>query len=328
MAEALSQSQIDELLKRMQSGGVEEEPKEQAPTYKQYDFSSPKKFTKDQIKAMSNLYENFARVVSSYFTGILRNVCEINLAQIEEQRYYEFNNALPDNTLVGIIALQPEGPYDETSLMLELQPGFGFMLIDRLMGGSSEPVTPDRDFTEIEMALLQLIMNNVAKYIKEAWSNFFTLKTKVRSIETNGRLLQAYSPQDVVVIVTLDIGDENTRTAANICMLAENAEQIIDGFSVKYHKPTKSQDPEREQMHKELLLEYLKQSELEVEAVLDVCQMDLSDIALLQPDDVIVLNKPYNADITVNVEHAPWYTARLGEMRSKKALKVTDTIVK
>lgn len=46
---------------------------------------SPKKFTKDQLKSLNSLYENFARVASSYITSVLRDVCEIGVAQIEEQ---------------------------------------------------------------------------------------------------------------------------------------------------------------------------------------------------------------------------------------------------
>ncbi|MEG2213834.1 MAG: flagellar motor switch protein FliM, partial [Clostridiales bacterium] len=209
MAEALSQTQIDELLSRMRSGNPEELVVQPKAKIKDYDFSSPKKLTKDQLKSLNNLYENFARILSSYFTSILRSVCEVTISQIEEQRYYEFNNALPDSALVGMVSFKPLAPqYDETTLMVDLPTTFGFLLIDRLMGGSEAVYAPDREYTEIELALLHFVLENIAKYMQEAWTNFFLLKTDLRSVETNGRLLQAYSQQDVVVIVTLDIKDE------------------------------------------------------------------------------------------------------------------------
>ena len=52
MAEALSQSQIDELLNRMRSGETAHVPVEHEDKIKEYDFSSPKKFTKDQLKSL------------------------------------------------------------------------------------------------------------------------------------------------------------------------------------------------------------------------------------------------------------------------------------
>lgn len=329
MPEALSQSQIDELLNRMRSGKIEEAPDVSKQKVKEYDFSSPKKFTKDQLKSLNNLYENFSRVLSSYFTSILRSVCEVNIEQIEEQRYYEFNNALPDNTLVAMISFKPESAqYDETTLMMEFPTAFGYLLIDRLMGGSQDLYAPERDYTEIEMALLRLVLENVTQYMQEAWSNFFSLSTGLRSIETNGRLLQAFSQQDIVVIVTLNIQDEQYKGTANICMPAENLEEIINSFSVKYAHSTKQQDPEKERMKKDLVLDYLKRSDLEVEAVLDNCRMSLGDIAMLQVDDVIALNKKIDDDICVNIEGIPWYTARLGERNGKKALKLVSTTSK
>ena len=54
MPEQLSQSQIDALLKKMASGG--EDVQEEKQKIKEYDFKSPKKFTKEQLKAMDGLY--------------------------------------------------------------------------------------------------------------------------------------------------------------------------------------------------------------------------------------------------------------------------------
>lgn len=329
MAEALSQNQIDELLNKMRSGNIEDTAFDPKVKVKEYDFASPKKFTKDQLKSLNNLYENYSRILSSYFTSVLRNMCEVEIVQIEEQRYCEFNNALPDNTLVAMISFEPQSAqFDESTLIMEFSTGFGYMLIDRLMGGSGKIFAPDRTYTDIEMSLLEMVFEKVTKYMQEAWNNYFSLKTSLRSVETNGRLLQAYSQQDIVVIVTLEIKEANFVGTANICMPAENLEEIINSFSVKYAHSVKAQDPNREKMKKEIMLESLKQSELCIEAVLDHCKMNLGDIAALQVSDVIALNKKIDSDVGVNIEGIPWYTGRLGELDSKKAVKLVDSIVK
>ena len=326
MAEALSQNQIDELLNKMRSGDVQKVQIEPKQKIKEYDFSSPKKFTKDQLKSLNNLYENYSRMLSSYFTSILRSSCEVTISQIEEQRYYEFTNALPDSTLIGIFTFLPEESlYGETTMMIEFSTTFGYLLVDRLMGGSGESVALERDYTEIEHSLLNLVMEKITFYLQEAWSSFFSLKTNFLTIETNGRFVQTFAPQDVVVIITFDIEDENGGTSANICMPAENLEDLINSFSVKYNHSTKKQDALREKQKRERLLEYLKQSELNLEAHLDDCYMSMGEIAHLQPNDVIFLNKKIDEDITVSVEGIPCYRARLGELDSKMALKIVNT---
>ncbi|MEA4896421.1 MAG: flagellar motor switch protein FliM [Oscillospiraceae bacterium] len=326
MAEALSQSQIDELLNKMRTGSVEKPQRDSAQKIKEYDFSSPKKFTKDQLKSLNNLYENYSRILSSYFTSILRSACEVTISQIEEQRYYEFTNALPDSTLIGIFTFQPEeSAYGETTMMIEFSTVFGFLLIDRLMGGTAELVSLDRDYTDIELSLLDLVMNKITYYLQEAWSSFFPLQARFVTIETNGRFVQTFAPQDVVVIITFDIDDEYCKTAANICMPAENLEELISSLSVKYNHAMKKQDALKEKQKRDRVFDYLKQSEINLEAHLDDCFMSLGEIAQLQVNDVIFLNKRINEDISVSVEGIPCYKARLGEIDAKMALRIVNT---
>jgi len=325
MAEALSQSQIDELLQRMKSGApVESEPEERIKTY---NFASPKKFTKDQLKSLNNFLETFARIVSSYFTNALHSICEVNVSQLEEQRYFEFNNAIPDSTLVGIIGFEPENSsFGETTLLLEFPTSFGYMLIDRLMGGNGEPTILQRDFTEIEIALLDHVMQKVSKTMKDAWQTYFPLETDFKGIQTNGRLIQAFSPQDIVLIVSFDIKEEFYEGTANLCMPADKFEEVIGNLSQKYSQGTRQQDQDKEQKKQELLMDYLKRSDLNIEAYLDRCTMSFEEVTDLRVDDVLMLNKRIDDDIEVHIEGMPWYSARMGESNNKKAIKLVKSL--
>lgn len=323
MAETLSQSQIDELLQRMHSGEVDVDAK---PKIKEYDFKSPKKFTKEQLKALDGLHENFSRVLSSYFTSILRGVCDITVLQIEEQRYYEYNNALPDNTLIGILDFKPEDKkYDETSFVMDISTSFGYLIIDRLLGGSGKEIyTPQRDYTEIELAILNGVLEKMTEYLQDAWCNYLPVETKLQSVETNARLLQAFPPQDIVVIVALKVEMDGFEGSISICLPAENLEEVIDSFKTRYSRSGKHQTPERENEEKELILDSLKKSDLEIKAVLDEFRMSLGTIMQLQAHDVIALNKKIDSDILVTVDGVPWYRAKLGESKLKKSIKLVD----
>ncbi len=331
MPEALTQSQIDELLNRMRSGdSVEEEAatKTEKEKVKKYDFSSPKKFTKDQIKSLSNLYENFARVLSSYLTSILRTVQEVTISHIEEQQYYEFSNALPDNTFIGMIDYTTGGEEgsDSATMMMEMSSVLCFTIVERLLGGMQQVETFDRPYTEIELALLESVMERVTQYLQDTWQSYFPMSAKLQSIETNGRLLQAYAPQDIVIIISVDVKNDEGTTNANICMPAENLERLINTFNGKYAHVVKKQDPDKEKEKQEQLMELLKQSDLVLEAVLDNSQMSLGDVSQLQVNDVISLGKRIDGDIIINVEGIPWYTAKLGVVGKKKAFKIVDAI--
>ncbi len=325
MAEALSQSQIDELLQRMKSGdSVELEPEEKIKTY---NFASPKKFTKDQLKSLNNFLETFARIISSYFTNALHSITEVSVAQTEEQRYFEFANAIPDSTLVGVIGFEPENSsYGETTMLMELSTSFGYLLVDRLMGGSGEPTILQRDYTEIETALLEHVMQKISKTMKDAWQTYFPLETSFKGIQTNGRLIQAFSPQDIVLIVSFDIKEDTFEGTMNLCMPADKFEEVINNLTSKYTQGVKQQDVDKENQKKELLMDYLKKSDLNIEAYLDNCTMSFEEVTELRVDDVLVLNKHIDDNIEVRIEGMSWYAARMGESNGKKAIKLVKSL--
>lgn len=325
MPEQLSQAQIDALLKKMSSGEVAVEEKQ---TVKEYDFKSPKKFTKEQLKAMDGLHETFSRLLSSYLSGVLRIGCDVQVLQIDEERYYEYNNALPDTALIGIVGMNPEGEdYSEGTMIIDVSTTMGFYLVDRLLGGSGDDFNFTRDYTEIEMAIIRTIFKEIVGKLEDSWKNSVEVKMTLDSIETNSRLLQIFAPEDSVIIVVINIKAGKMNATMSICMPADNMEEIIDKFSMKYSKSNRRIDPAKEQMRKEVLLRGVCDTDLPIKATFDQFKMDLKDILQLQPSDIIPLNKKITDDIQVTLDGLPWFTAKLGETKKKKAIKLNKIIV-
>ena len=325
MPEQLSQSQIDALLKKMASGGGEVQEEKQK--VKEYDFKSPKKFTKEQLKAMDGLYETFSRMLASYFSGLLRTVCEINVVQIEEQRYYEYNNALPDTALVGLVEMRPEQKrYEGSTFILDMSTSVGFYLIDRVLGGPGTGFNLSRDYTDIEISILTNIMGKITQRLQETWQNNLPITANLAEIQTNARLLQVFAPEDVVLIVILNVKLGQVEGNLNICMPAEFLESVMHTFSLRYARPAKHQDRDKEEQKKRIILENVCESDMELRVIFDQFQLELQDIMQLQPDDVIPLSKRVDSDVLVTVDKIPWYTAKLGQTKKKKAIRLNDIL--
>ncbi|MEG2053434.1 MAG: flagellar motor switch protein FliM [Oscillospiraceae bacterium] len=327
MPDKLSQAQIDALLNRMNSGeAVEEEESEQKPI-KEYDFRSPKKFTKEQLRTLDSMHENFSRMLSSYLSGMLRVFSEVSVLAIEEQRYFEFNNALPDTALVGILDMKPkEDKYSEATLLMNMSTAIGYFMVDRLLGGSGEGYNISRDFTEIELSILNNIFSKLLIYLKEAWCSYIDVDIKLSSIQTNARLLQALAPEDIVVIVVLNVKIKNLTGTINICVPAANLEEMIDNFSVKYMRTSgKRQNTEKlVEERKKLIFTSLEGSDLEMKAVLANTQLELKDILQMETGDIIPLNKSISDTVDIIVDDTKWFTANLGERKNKKAVKLNE----
>lgn len=325
MPDVLSQKQIDDLLKGIKTSEVDLFSTEESGKgkIKEYDFKSPKKFTKEQLRALGGLHENLARVLTSFFTGYFRNNTEITVEQIEEQRFYEFNNALQDTALISLVDLKPtNNNLSEIPIILDLSTEIGYYMIERLLGGPGNGYKINRDYTDIEVAILETIFKKISLLMQDVWSSYIEVEAQFNGIETNARMLQTHSPDEVVVIVLIRLKIKELIGNLSICIPAVNLEKLIGSFSSKYIRVNKRQDAEKNEQRKKNILESLVQSDLELKGVFHHLQLDLQDILKLQVDDVIPLNKALQSDVTVMIEDVPWFTAELGETRVKKALKI------
>ncbi len=332
MAEVLSQQQIDALLKGMNDGSAEEVVEEVVTVspidkrkVKDYDFRSPKKFTKEQLRLIDNLHENLGRQLSSYFSGILRTFSEVKVLQVEEQRYFEFNNALSDNTLLGLIELRPENEnLDEMTIIMEFSSGVTFTVIDRLLGGTGEGSGLDRDFTEIELNIMRNVISKMSFYIQEAWGTLLPASAKLTSIETNPRLLQLFSPEDIVVIVLLELKVGVTTSTISVCIPASNLGELMGEFVPKYIRGgTKSKIvAEKELNRKDNIEQTLHSAAIDLHVVFDKIELELIDVLRLQPNDVIQLKKPLSGDVDVLINNKPYFQGTLGFSKNNKAVRI------
>lgn len=326
MPEILTQSQIDALLKGINSGEVNTDNQDKnEKKVKEYDFYSPKKFTKEQLRTMDSLHENLSRLISNYFSGVLRVFAEVSVLQVEEQRYFEFNNALPDNALIGLLDMQPKiHNMNESTLMVDMSTNIGFFLIDRLLGGSGDGYALSRDFTEIEIAIITNIYQKLTAYIQDSWCDYIEVACSLDSIETNPRLLQVYAPEDIVVIVVLSVKLREVEGTINICIPGMGLEEMLGDFTSKYTRINKKlSDENREALRKQVIEDSLYGSDLLVKAIFDQTQLELADIMRLQVDDIIPLSKHVNGSINLCVDNAPWFSGKLGVTKNKKAIKIT-----
>lgn len=328
MADVLSQSQIDELLRSVASGNKEAmEPKKEEVKIKPYDFKAPKKFTKEQMRVLDSIFEAYARLLSSYLTGILRLYCKVTLIQIEEQRYYEFSNALPDYCIMPLVDMGiTNEDISDTTCIMQLSNAITYTMIDRLLGGRGEYKDENRDFTEIEIDLMRNTCANFVKLMKEPWLNFIDLDPQLTEIETNSRVVQAIGADDIVVIVALEVEINDIKNALSVCLPALNLEEIMGTFSGKYSRTAKRTDPVKEQQRKQEILVGIKDSELEVRAVLSKTKVELYDILTLQINDVIPLNKPIDSSVVLKIGDKEWFEGKLGVRNNRKAVRV-DTIL-
>lgn len=331
LSDVLSQNQIDELLKSFSNVSAESidntiNEKTHEEKIKAYDFKAPKKFTKEQMKVIQNIYESYSRMFSSYLTSITRFFCQVRVLQIEEQRYFEFNNALPDYTMMGNIEMSFDEKYDimDTPCIIQFSNFVSFSLIDRLLGGYGKNMDISRDFTDIEICLMKSIFEKMCSMLDKIHEQYIEFETRLQSIETNSRINQPIAADEVIVLITLEVEYNDVKNIVTIAIPALTMESIIAKVSDNSMAKNKRFDSQRDIERRSGIIKQISSSDLKIEAILAETKINLDEILSLQPNDIILLNAPITQDISLKINNKKLFDGKLGTLNHKKAVKINN----
>lgn len=329
MAEVLSQNQIDALLNSMlkdNTDSVSDSKKEPENHWKKYDFSSPKKFTKDKLKLIKGIYDNYTRLASSRVNGILRANCEMEVITVEEQRYHEFNNALSDNDVMTLMPLKLPDDSKAPPVLVHISQKLMINMIDRMLGGSGDDdmVDSSYSYTEIESALYEKMMEYLLGVTKDAWNNYIQIGMGELMLETNPGLYQEINLEEPVAIILINVKMNEIEGNITVCIpgnLLTNIFSIIDK-----RKHVAGLYDEGIAGAPEIILENLKNGSLEMKAELSQAKLSLYDVCSLRVGDVIDLNQGKDMDITLYVQEQPWFKGTLGAYKKNAAVRIEERL--
>ncbi|MFR1807945.1 MAG: flagellar motor switch protein FliM, partial [Pygmaiobacter massiliensis] len=302
MAEVLSQSQIDALLNAALSGemSLDEKAEENAQTkYRKYDFYSPRKFTKDRIKMLNSIFENYTRMINNRINSMLHTNCEISVESVEEQRYYEFSNALTEGDVLTLSYLELKDRLEDSPVLVHLTTPLMLSMMDRMMGGEGEvdnEVSAEYSFTELELELYQSIVQDLISVMGTSWESYINLQFLYKRIEVNPTLVQLIGLDETVVIVAIKIKFANCEGQLSVCLPAMMLTNIF--AEINRENPGRKLSNED---YSTQIFDSLRDSDLEVVAVMGSTQLQLRDIYHLQQGDVINLNHPQSSPIYLKV---------------------------
>lgn len=329
MAEVLSQSQIDALLNAARSGDVNLGAKtEEAPEkkYRKYDFYSPRKFTKDRIKMLNGIFDSYTRVINSRINGLLHTSCEVEVDSVEEQRYYEFSNALIEGEVITLAYLNYKDHQDESPVLLYITTPVMLSMIDRLIGGEGdleEDLPAEYTFTDLELKLYESILKDLVSVMGNSWESYINLDFEYGRVEANPTLVQLIGLDETVVIVDIKLKFPNCVGRLSICLPGMMLTNIFAEIS-RENPGRRSTDVD----NSDHIFDSLRDSELELVAELCRTQLKLSDIYNLHTGDVIDLNRSKDAPVYINIGGKRWFDGKMGVHNKSIAIKIGDVSYK
>ncbi len=332
MADLLDQSEVDALLAAVEGGdlgggsagqqdnkifsswrkGDQLEDVEIRP----YDFKRPERVSKDQMRALENLHENFSRNFGASLSGFLRTITEVKVANIEQMTFSEFTHSLPNPTSFNLLSADPL----DGTICLEISPLIIYPVIDRLLGGSNADLfIPQRPLTAIELRLVKKIIDRGTISLQEAWANVTTIAFELVDTESNPQLVQIVPPNEVVVVIGFEIKMGGRAGTMSLCIPYNVIEPVINKLSNQSWAAYKRN---RGDQLRDRVAQHLDAAKLTVTGILADTTITLQELRSLQVGDVILTDKPASTPLTLTVGNRRKYIGHLGQHKGNRAFKV------
>ena len=322
MGDVLSQNEIDNLLQALSSGELDAEEIKDSDEkqIKNYDFARPAKFSKEHLRTLEIIFEHYGRLLSTNLPVYLRKAIQVEVMNSEAVSYSEFSNALSNPVLLGIINFAPL----KGNIILEIASNLGYAMVDRMLGGEGEPLEKTREFSEIELLVIERILTVCVNLLHEPWENVVDIHPRLERIETNSQFAQIISPSEMIAIVTINIKIGDVEGLMNVCLPYLTLEDIMDKLNTKYWYST-MQDKD-EQQYVDAIETLISKAPIPMKAVLGNSTISVSDFSGLQVGDIIRLDTKVNQELDVFVGNIKKFTALPGSSGDKYAVRITSVV--
>ncbi len=328
MAKILSQEEVDALLSTVS----EKEEVREAPRAARerefvsgdkkvsiYNFRRPDRVSKEQLRSLHYLHDRFARNFSSSLSAYLRALTEVNLVSVEQLTYAEFVLSLPDPTYFNAVSMAPL----EGSAVLEINPQILFPMIDKILGGKGENFGGGlRTITDIERTLIEGVVRLILRDLEEVWKQIVTLKMNIAATETSPQLIQVVAPNEVVILIVLELKVGESKGYLNFCIPSIVLEPIAHRFSQDWYADRAKTSSEEMKKTKLNLL----RTPIRLEVGLHGNHILARDILTLRPGDLIRLESKVGDEAQVCLNGVPKLLAYPVRLAKKKAVQVVNFI--
>lgn len=323
MVDVLSQNEIDALLAALSSGEMDAEELKKEDTQKKirsYDFKRAVRFSKDHIRSLTRIHENFARYLTTYFSAQLRTFVQISVVQVEQLPYDEFIRSIPKMTVLNIFEAEPL----VGRMVLEVHPNIAYAMLDRLLGGIGNAPAKMNALTEIETIIMERIFSRAFESLQEAWKTVLDITPRLEAMETNPQFMQIVSPNETIALISLSTKIGDTTGMINLCIPHVVLEPIMSKLSA--HQWFVSEKKTRVPEEVESLKQRVSKARLPIIAELGESNLTISEFLGLSVGDVISLNKPVHDGLSIKVGDKLKYIGSPGTMKDRVAVQIDEIV--
>ncbi len=321
MEKVLAQDEVDALLRGLSDGEIESET-DQEPAEGDivpFDLANQDRIIRGRMPVLEIVNDRFARLCTNALSNTVRKRVELSPISIDMTKFGDFMRSLPVPTSINIFKMDPL----RGNALMVVDSRLVFALVENLFGGTgSQPKIEGREFTRIEQAVVNRIIEIALENMEESWRPVHDVKLELVRSEINPQFAGIVPPSDVVIIISFEIELESSLGSMTICLPYATIEPIRNKLLASFQTERLEVDHAWINRLKERLLE----TQVELKVQFGETTITANQLLRMQVGDVIVFNTDSEDMLTCSVEGVNKYRGIAGTVKAMKAFQIVHEI--
>lgn len=336
----LSQSEIDALLK----GAIEIEEKDgggsvnlaelmgqtvtnvshtkpnyQGKKIQVYNFWSPERFSKEQIRAVELVHEDLAERLSTSLPTHIRTSLRPRLVHTEQGRFHDFLKDLPEQSLFHLITLAPL----PGQMILTISPNVCHVILEQRLGGKLDGDPIIRTLTDIDQSLLRGLVEHMLNDLKSAWSKVAAIEPQLDDSTVNQHWVQMLMGNERVLLLTFELSINSNTGTMNIYIPFSTLKPLSGSLNPAVWV-TGRKEKQTNPATRQIALDLLYPVKLPVKVFIGESRLSLGEVANLVIGDVVQTETNVKCNLKMRVANENLFNVQIGKVGKNIAVQVTS----
>ena len=283
-----------------------------------YNFWSPDRFSKEQMRAVELIHEDLAERLTSSLPSFLRTNLRPRVAHTEQGRFHDFLTDLPSSSLFHIVTLTPL----PGQLVITISPEISYSILELQLGGKSERGQVNRSLTEIDQLLLRGMVEHMLNDIKAAWSKLMVIEPGLEDSTVNYHWVQMVMGNERVMLIAFELTLQSVTGTMNMYIpftLLKPIANLLNPYIWISGQKDRNQNAAEQEMAAKNLAEVV----LPLKVLLGNAQISFYDLMNLKVGEMIQLNQQVDRDLQIKVADKTRFLGRAGKKGNRLAVQIT-----
>jgi flagellar motor switch protein FliM len=264
-----------------------------------YDFQRRDALERARLRLLQPILEVMTHRIAGALTSTLRTPVKVDIGDLEQQRWEEYVNVLPDPTFLTGATVVPTGG----RIILHLPLSLAMTLVEIRLGGTGGSAIPERSLTEMEQRLVTEVAHGVLAELPPAFSPAMEITMGAISSVSSGSFLPGSTPSEMCLQINLHLElNESLTEEASICVPLVVLLPILDAIE----RLDKVEMAEEGGTASTKLRDRLHDTDVEVRVHWPEVLLSPDELLSLVPGDVVPLHRARDLPIVLSVGGAPY----------------------